>query len=101
VLLLLGAGCAHQDPIDRPGTWRATGANDHNLRAMIVNPADLTRGATASMDRGNAGANAATRLFIEQRRALPTLSSSQVISGDSRADPPLAGLAGGGSNGAR
>ncbi len=35
------AGCDSFDPYDRPGTWRPTGANDANLRAMLVEPDEL------------------------------------------------------------
>ncbi len=60
--LVIG-GCTAQEPYERPGTWRATGANDANLRAMVANPSDLDRGvAPAAPARGEMGALAASRL---------------------------------------
>lgn len=60
--LILVAGCA-AEPFERPGTWRATGANEQNLRAMVANPADLERGQQATTPaRGDPAASAATRL---------------------------------------
>ena len=48
-LLPLLAGCAGNpfsgDPMQRPGTWAATGDNDANLHAMIADPHDLQAGA--------------------------------------------------------
>src|ERR1700722_18591537 len=41
LLLLALAGCAQTDPYTRPGAWRPNGANDANLRAMVVVPSDL------------------------------------------------------------
>jgi hypothetical protein len=46
------------DPMDRPGTLRAAGVNDTNLRAMVVNPAELQSGAAAADARGAAAASA-------------------------------------------
>jgi hypothetical protein len=73
--LLALAGCATgitQDPYDRPGSWQATGADDHNLRAMVATPSHLERGVGASTERGQAGSVAATRLFTDRRRACPS-----------------------------
>jgi hypothetical protein len=62
-LALVAGGCIDPEPYNRPGTWQATGANDANLRAMIANPADLTRGAQpATASRGEAAAQAAALL---------------------------------------
>lgn len=62
LVLVLGA-CMQQEPYERPGTWRASGANDANLRAMIANPGDLERGAApVAPARGEMGALAASRL---------------------------------------
>jgi hypothetical protein len=62
-LALVAGGCIDPEPYTRPGTWQATGANDANLRAMIANPADLTRGAQpATASRGEAAAQAAALL---------------------------------------
>jgi hypothetical protein len=92
-LLISVAGCT-QDPFERPGTWQPTGANERNLRAMIQNERDLSRGVGAINERGNAGANATTRLFIERRRPLPVVPSSTVggAASQQQSDPPLPGL---------
>lgn len=59
---LLVGGCA-TEPWDREGTWRATGVNDANLRAMIVDPAHLSRGAQPAVaSRGEAAARSTGRL---------------------------------------
>jgi hypothetical protein len=91
-LLILAAGCT-QDPFDRPGTWRSTGANDRNLRAMIAEPAHLRVGAAARAERGDAGSNAATRLLTERRRPLPAASAT-TVGGAQQPDTaaPLPGL---------
>ena len=93
---LLGtAGCAAQDPIDRPGTWQATGVNDQNLRIMVSNPADLDRGVAAKTERGNAGSAAATRLYTERRRSLPAVRASGVgATAPEQPTAPLPGLGG-------
>lgn len=102
-LLLSLAGCI-DNSFERPGTWQPAGVNDRNLRAMIADPDDLERGSAALRERGAAGANAATRLLTEQRRALPVTSSRQVGGQAATAqDRPLPGLgisAGGGGGAA-
>jgi hypothetical protein len=61
-LLLAVAGCG-PEPYERPGTWRATGANEANLRAMVAEPAHLTRGTSPlAPTRGERAAIAADRL---------------------------------------
>jgi len=103
-MILLGlAGCA-QDPYERPGRWQQPGANDRNLRAMVADPGHLSRGVAPLHERGNAGANAVTRLLTERRRPLPALRSSTVgAAAQPEADQPLPGLGGaaGGEGGAR
>jgi hypothetical protein len=95
VLSLWAAGCSPEDPIDRLGTWRPTGANDWDLRAMIANPGDLVRGEAAASDRGDAGAKAVTRLLLERRRPLIRESSSSLASLQQQSpDQPLPGLGG-------
>jgi hypothetical protein len=45
-IMLAGCGNEYGDPYKRQGTWSlppdGLGANDTNLRAMLVNPSDLT-----------------------------------------------------------
>lgn len=51
------------EPIDREGLWRATGVNEANLRAMVADPAHLSRGVEAQTPaRGEPAALAAQRL---------------------------------------
>jgi len=102
VTLLSLAACA-QDPFVRPDTWQATGVNERNLRAMVANPADLTRGTGAATDRGDAGSTAVTRLLTETRRPLPVTSTSTLSAPAPTADTPTPGLgiaSGGRSGGA-
>jgi len=108
VLLLGLGGCTTgitEDPIDRPGTWRATGVNDQNLQAMIATPSHLERGVGATTDRGQAGSLAVTRLCADQRRRLPVVNASRVTGTQQEgADPPVTGPGtchtGGGGGGA-
>ena len=97
---LLTLGC--QDPVDRPGTWQPTGANDDNLRAMVANPYDLQVGHGAATDRGNSAARAVNRLLTDRRRPLPTSTLTQIGTTSNQADNPDAGnpapQAPGGSN---
>jgi hypothetical protein len=93
LMLLVCVGCSDQYPLDRPYTWRPTGANDSNLRAMIANPGDLEHGEAATTERGSAAAIAATRLFVERRRPLLTTSTASGFGGQQQnADQPLPGL---------
>jgi uncharacterized membrane protein YgcG len=57
--------------IDRIGTWQATGANDRNLRAMVADPAHLTRGVGAATDRGEMASAAVNAMNEGQRPPLP------------------------------
>jgi hypothetical protein len=69
--LLLGA-CAYE-PWERPGTWQQTGANEANLRAMVVDPTHLTRGvAPATPSRGQPAARAVARAAAGQSSDLGT-----------------------------
>ncbi len=69
LLLVLGA-CADTD-FDRPYTWQAEGVNERNLRAMVADPAHLTRGAAAATDRGQQASAAISALEAGRRPALP------------------------------
>lgn len=73
------AGCTvppWSDPFERPGTWRPTGANEANLRAMAQNPADLERGQAARGDLAAEGIPPIERLLAGQRRPLPAVASN-------------------------
>ncbi len=80
--LLLLAGCAPGGPwgndFTRPGTWAPSGVNDANLRAMLANPADATRGQAASTERAAPATLAIRRLERDSRRALPNANASRV-----------------------
>ncbi len=49
--LLTLTGCNQIDPLKRPYMWQASGANEQNLAAMAVNPADLVHGRDTSQRR--------------------------------------------------
>jgi len=78
-LLSLGA-CTPDYPMDKPGTWSlppgAFSANDANLRVMIVDPNDLTAGASAEGSEGTAAAPPVQRLVSGRRPALPDISGT-------------------------
>lgn len=94
-------GCSEYE-IDRPGTWQATGANEHNLRAMLVDPRDYSAGTGAITARGDSASRAVTRLGNDRRRQLIDATVSRVApssgSGDSGSGGPApgAGTVGGG-----
>ena len=81
-LLALLCGCADYsfsgDPMDRPGTWTATGANDANLRAMIADPQDLVSGADAPNSLGAEAAPPIGLLLSGKRPALIDEPTSQL-----------------------
>lgn len=75
LLGLSGCGMAARDPWEDPGSWRATGANDMNLQAMVANPADLVAGRG---DRGGSSVLATTavnRYLTDKVKVLPVDSS--------------------------
>ena len=91
------AGCETAE-YDRQGTWKPTGANDQNLRAMLVRPQDEYAGTGALTARADSGARAVTRLLVDKRRPLLNVSVAHVGSGtDTPADSALP--AGGGGAG--
>jgi hypothetical protein len=79
VLLTLGA-CSPDYPMDKPGTWSLPpgqlGSNDANLRVMVVDPNDLTAGASAEGSEGTAAAPPVQRLVSGRRPALPDISGT-------------------------
>jgi len=77
--LLLVSGCgAAGDPREREGTWRPTGVNAANLRAMIAEPSHLQRGASDPTGRGRQATNAIERLEDDDLKPLPDVRASQV-----------------------
>lgn len=89
--LLLASGCAARD-FERVGTWSATGVNDANLRAMVADPATLTRGIGATTSRGLVAGQAVSRLDEDRRRPLPDSRAAQVgaLGGGAPTAPPNA-----------
>ena len=79
VLCLLLAACA-RDAVDNPGTWKVPDkgqtSNDQNLRAMVVNPQDLTHGQGETTSVSVTAARAARRELTGQRAALPNANAS-------------------------
>jgi len=98
LMLSLGA-CTPDYPIDRPGTWNippgTLGSNDANLRAMIVDPHDLTEGVSADGSEGNAAATPVRKLITGRRPPLANMNASTIdqSSGQS-ASPGTAGTNG-------
>ena len=81
LLLLLIAGCA-QDPYERPATCHlppdGLGANDTNLRTMVVEPADLEAGKGDDGSTGPLSVRPVDRLMTGRRRPLSGLNASAV-----------------------
>jgi hypothetical protein len=82
--LLAGCNATPDYPMDRPGTWQPTGANEQNLRAMAVDQDHLRRGVTATTDHGGIGSNAVTRVLTDRRRPLPAIRSDAFGAGDAQ-----------------
>lgn len=95
LLSLAASACSPEYEVDRPGTWRATGVNEHNLRAMIADPRDLEAGAGSATERGDGAARAVTRLLIDRRRPLLNTTISRLSPTSDAAEPALP--SGGGS----
>lgn len=92
-LLLLAAACTPDHPFDKPGTWRLpeSGANEANLRAMVVNPKDLEAGAGESNSLGPEAAPPVKRLLTGHRAPLPAVTASQVGGAAATQAAPAAG----------
>jgi hypothetical protein len=99
LLFALGA-CTPDYPLDRPGTWNVPsgtlGSNDTNLRAMVVDPRDLTEGASADGSEGYEAVAPVRRLITGRRPALPNLNASTIdaIGGQASTPTGTAGLNG-------
>lgn len=74
-------GCDSFDPFDRPGTWRPIGANDANLRAMLVEPDELFIGTSEPGADGHLGGVAVERLRADRVRPLPASRLVQIGAG--------------------
>jgi hypothetical protein len=96
IVPLLG-GC---DPYQRPDTWSLPpdnlGANDTNLRAMVVNPGDLTapRG-DEDTSLGAMSTRPVTRLYSGRRAVLPNGSTTQIGGGGGQQGSTPSGGGGG------
>jgi hypothetical protein len=75
LVLLFTVGCSGE-ALDRPGTFRATGANEANLRAMVSDPDHLRRGVGENGARGAAAASAVDLLLSGKPRPLPATGTS-------------------------
>ena len=79
--LLLATGlmaCGGPGDFERPGTWRATGANEANLRAMLAEPAHAAQGAAAPTERAQPGSRAIRRLEEGRRAPLPDTRAARI-----------------------
>jgi hypothetical protein len=90
LLLIVLAGCAQTDPYRREGAWHPNGANDSNLRAMIVVPSDLVLGARASPTAGELATAPMSRLYHDKVRPLPDTGLAQIVPVSSGSAPPAA-----------
>jgi hypothetical protein len=81
LLLSMIAGCA-QDPYQRPGTWSlppvGLGANDSNLRTMLVNPNDQVAGTGDDTSLGSLSVRPIDALVSGHRRPLPSVNASTI-----------------------
>ena len=76
VAALTLSGCDLTDPYSREGVWRA---NEANLRAMVVSPADLARGVSAPGGDGQQAAAALDRYRNDKVRPLPDSAVAKVV----------------------
>lgn len=90
-ILFALASCA-QDPFDRPGTWSVplgtSGANDANLRTMVVDPRDLTAGTGEDNSAGTQAVIPVRRLLTGRRPPLPQSDASSLRTGNSGGAQP-------------
>ncbi len=78
-LLLAAAGCDRTDPYQREGVWRPNGANDINLRAMVMVPSDLAVATPPARDDGGMAAAAVARLRLDNVHPLPDSGVAQIV----------------------
>jgi hypothetical protein len=99
LLLIVLAGCDRIDPYKREGAWRPNGANEANLRAMLVAPADLSVATRAGPADGQLAAAALSRLHHDRVRQLPDTALAPIVpvsSGPAASAPAAAAAPGGG-----
>jgi len=92
LLSLAGCQTATSDPFDKPYTWKVSGINDDNLRAMLVNPNDMVVGQGARGSNGVLANAAVSRVLQDKVKPLPTVSTGGAL--------PGGGTGGGGGGGA-
>ncbi len=97
LLIALLCGCATDD-LERPGTWRPSGANDANLRAMIAEPSHLRSGVAARTERAEPATQAIQRLQTDRRRPLPDSRAAQIGVNPAGIPSAVPSAAGGGAN---
>ncbi|MBP0445288.1 hypothetical protein J8J14_10910 [Roseomonas sp. SSH11] len=90
LLITALAACSQDGDFGRPGTWVATGVNDRNLNAMLVDRSHAARGIEARDSRGNSGTAAVDRLLRDRLRPLPAANQVPALAGAGAA-PPAAG----------
>jgi hypothetical protein len=103
LLLLLNLGsCGSSEQFERPGTWKlppaGQGANDANLRAMLVDPHDLVAGVGEPASLGTEAVRPVELLLKGRRQPLPTVNASSIGIGGSSGGgggAPAAGVGGG------
>jgi type IV pilus biogenesis protein CpaD/CtpE len=78
ILLLVLAGCNQTDPYLRSGVWHPSGANEANLRAMVVVPSDLVQATPAARADGGLATAALVRLRRDQVRPLLDSGLAQI-----------------------
>jgi hypothetical protein len=100
-LLLALTACDHTDPYLRTGAWRPNGANEANLRAMVVVPSDVVVAEPAAHADGGRAAAAVARLRRDDVRPLPDSGVAQLVpvSGGAAAPPSAAAPPGTAGNG--
>ena len=92
-LLFSGVGCARNEPYQRAGGWRPTGANFANLRATVNTPAHLINGVGAEGSNGHLAASAVNRLNRGEIGKLPTADVARIAIMTAAPDGPSAAVA--------
>ena len=82
---LSGCGSANGDPMEAPGTWQPTAANDANLRAMLANPDDFYGGVGDRGSLATPASDAVYRLLTDKVKPLPLVSGVTFGGGSSAA----------------
>ncbi len=79
LVLPLLLGCASlENPSFGEGSWRPSGANEHNLRVMLAEPREIVRGTGEAGADGQAAVDAVERLRTNRVRPLPVWNASPI-----------------------